>query len=285
MWDIYLGTLFIIAMSAVVFWVGVRACISCSARVSGLLALAAVVFIFEFWRCLHGQLTLAKLLPFSNVIVIGNWIPLGAALLAGILWGKRNLKRSRRLTTCCILCLIALYALVECLLDETPPIHELWTRDGVCLQSDEASCSACSAATLLRHHGIPSSEEEMVALCLTSRRGTRPLGLYRGLKIKTRNTGWRVEVFKTDMEGLPSILSSPAILPMRLDRGADVDPRYERKWGWRPGVAHTVIVYGFTDDGAVRVADPTVGREEWDVESLKILWHGEGLRLVKRDSR
>jgi len=284
MWDIYLGIVIIIAVSAVLFLVGVKASRSLPAVASSLLAVASVVFILGFWQLLYGQLTLTKLLPFSNVIVTGNWIPPGAALLAGILWGKRKLKPLRRGITCVLLCFVALYCLVESLVGQTPPVRYRWTREGICIQTSQASCSACSAATLLRYHGIPASEAEMAALCLTRSRGTRPLGLYRGLKIKTRNTRWRVEAFKTDLEGLRSMLTTPVIVSVGPEPNADVEPRYERELGWRPGLAHSVVLYGFTSLGRIRVADPKAGYQIWRAEVLEVWWHGTGLRLVERDS-
>ena len=123
----------------------------------------------------------------------------------------------------------------------------------------------------------------MAALCLTRWKGTRPLGLYRGLKIKTRGTRWRVEAFETDLDGLRSMTGSPAILSLGLDIDADVDPRYEREWGWRRGRGHSVVLYGFTSRGGARVADPKSGYQIWRVESLEVLWNGTGVRLVKRD--
>ncbi len=61
-------------------------------------------------------------------------------------------------------------------------------------------------------------------------------------------------------------------------------PEYPKnEWGWTPGVGHTVVVFGFTDDGRVEVGDPAVGREHWTVDDLRVLWNGEGLRFVRRD--
>jgi hypothetical protein len=77
-----------------------------------------------------------------------------------------------------------------------------------------------------------------------------------------------------------------ALLLVRLDRGADADPRYEAEWGWTPGVNHTVVFYGFgVNDGnpdSVGIGDPAAGREHWNRDALRVLWHGEGLWLVKR---
>ena len=122
----------------------------------------------------------------------------------------------------------------------------------------------------------------MARLCLTTDRGTTNHGLYRGLRLKTAGTPWNVESFRTDSAGLRGF-SGPALLVVRLDTGSAVDPRYEKLWGWTPGVSHTVVFFGFSDGGTkTEMGDPGVGREQWSARDLHVLWHGEGLRLVRR---
>ena len=70
------------------------------------------------------------------------------------------------------------------------------------MQSRGASCGPCCAVTLLRHCGIEADEREMSDLCLTTKSGTPSLGLYRGLKLKTNDTPWDVEVVRGDLEQL-----------------------------------------------------------------------------------
>lgn len=162
-----------------------------------------------------------------------------------------------------------------------PETNDRW-RDGVCLQTSPATCSPAAAATLLRAHGIPATEREMAGLCLTREGGTAAHGLYRGLKLKTAGTPWDVEVIDTDAAGLRAMSPGAAILTVRLDRTPGTDSRYEQLWGWTPGVRHTVVFYRFTGDGKVEMGDPSVGRERWSAKDLGVLWHGEGMRLVRR---
>ena len=122
----------------------------------------------------------------------------------------------------------------------------------------------------------------MATLCLTRAAGTSMHGLYRGLKLKTAGTGWDVAAFRGDVEPLRRE-SGPVILSVRLDPGPGVDARYERLWGWAPGVTHTVVLFGFRADGKTDVGDPAVGREHWREEDVRVLWHGDGLRLVRRE--
>ncbi len=30
------------------------------------------------------------------------------------------------------------------------------------------------------------------------------------------------------------------------------------------------------------MGDPAIGRENWDIGALNVLWHGQGIRLVQR---
>ena len=119
----------------------------------------------------------------------------------------------------------------------------------------------------------------MARLCLTRSGGTPMHGLYRGLKLKTAGTGWRVEPFRADVESLRKE-ARPVILSVRLDRREGVDPRYEQAWGWTPGVPHTVVLFGFRPGDKVEIGDPSVGREHWRVKDVDVLWHGDAIRLA-----
>jgi predicted double-glycine peptidase len=156
-------------------------------------------------------------------------------------------------------------------------MHDRWD-DNVCLQTSQASCSPAAAATLLRAYCIDTTEQEMALLCLTSREGTSMLGLYRGLKIKTRNTAWDVYMFDSatidDLRGAGPVLLSVELRDGRLEQ-------HMQTWGWIPGVPHTVVLLGFVGDDKVLVADPAIGREVWFIDDLRLLWHGEGARLVR----
>ncbi|MDP6107117.1 MAG: hypothetical protein QGI33_01635 [Candidatus Brocadiia bacterium] len=280
-WDIVVGMVVMAFLAVCLFVVGARASRSCPRWVSGAVALSAVASLVLFEQFVHGELFLARILPFSNVIVLSNWLPLGGALLAGLIWGQARLPMWRRAIGALALALVSACCLVEVVLREPPQMRELWTADGVCLQSDESTCSAASAATLLRYAGISSTEREMARLCLTRDSGTSVLGLYRGLKIKTRGTPWKVQAFKADIAGLRGMLSSPVVVSVGVEPGTDVDPIYSREWGWTPGVAHSVVVCGFAGDKRIDVADPSVGREQWYIKDLRVLWRGEGLQLLK----
>lgn len=121
----------------------------------------------------------------------------------------------------------------------------------------------------------------MAELCLTRPGGTSMHGLYRGLRIKTAGSGRRVEAFRGNIDILRT-QPGPVILSVKLRPGPRVDPRYEQLWGWTPGVAHTVVFYGFRADGKAEIGDPAVGLEHCRLLDLDVLWQGDGLRLVPR---
>ena len=77
---------------------------------------AAVIVTFLtllFALGLHGRLVMAQLLPVSNVVLLGNWIFLGAAALAGLLAGWNPIPWWRRTFFALALLAVAVYALIE----------------------------------------------------------------------------------------------------------------------------------------------------------------------------
>jgi hypothetical protein len=237
--------------------------------------------IFLYIHYLWDSLLLAKLLPFSNLIVLGNWFLPATAFLGGLAWGLIPGARVRR--TCYIIALwgIGLYAVTKPLWGSPPICKDRWEQD-VCIQTAEKSCSAACAATVLSQHGIPATEQELAALCLT-RNGTMWQGLYRGLKKKTNGTGWDVEVFAGDFNSVLSRAPGPIILAVGLPDGP-VDPIYEEQYGWKRGEWHSVIFFDAVDAHRVEMGEPTpgVGREQWSMADLQVLWRGRGMRLVRR---
>ncbi|MDB5321843.1 MAG: hypothetical protein JWN40_3474 [Phycisphaerales bacterium] len=248
-------------------WTTVALAMICAAG----LALNVAYFRHSLWP--------AGLLPFSNVMVLGDPNPLLVAVLIGA--GARLMpgspaRRSVLLVPLGALCLWGSYG---GLFLRPPPLQERWTGV-VCRQTSEATCGPAAAATLLAAHGIKSSEAEMAELCLTNIDGTSSRGVYRGLKLKTRGTGLRVEPYFGKLDDLLKI-EGPVLLFVRLDAQPGVDPRYQTKWGWKPGVPHVVVMYRRRPDGRFVMGDPAVGPELWDQKAIETLWHGEGIRLVK----
>ena len=108
------------------------------------------------------------------------------------------------------------------------------------------------------------------------------MGLYRGLKLKTAHTPFDVEVFSCSADQLRQLAPGWKILTVGIPRGADVNPIYERQYSWTPGTMPTALLYDFAPNDRVNMADPDVGREQWTTEDLRVLFRGQGMRLVRR---
>lgn len=281
MTDITIGIAIILSLSAGLFALGLRAGRAFSNFVSAALALGTVLAILSYLFLFRDSLFLAKLVPFPNLIVLANPVPIAGGFLAGLAWERIPERLWRKFLLVTPLVLITLYSAYGRFPEKPPKCENHWS-DGVCIQSSPVSCSAASAATLLKAHGISATESEMASLCFIRDSGTTMQGLYRGLKIKTRNTQWDVQAFTAEIDALRSMNVTPAIVKVGLKRGSRAGSIYENQWGWTRGVPHTVVLFRFLEDDTVEIGDPSIGREQWGYKDLQVLWQGEGLRLVKR---
>lgn len=281
MYDLLAGIFIIGLISAILFITALRLSRQLRPRVINLLAILVVALIVGYVVHVQGSIGLSRILPFSNLIVLSNWQPMLVSLLAGLIWHRLPGQIWRRSVVTVALVGATLLSVYRPILAAPPQMDERWDGN-VCLQTSQASCSPAAAATLLAAYGIKSSEPEMALLCLTSRRGTDMLGLYRGLKIKSDRTPWDVYMFDNatieDLRGVGPVLLSVELRDRRLERHVET-------WGWLPGVPHSIVLLGFIDDQTVAIGDPSVGREIWKVDDLRLLWHGEGARLVRARGR
>lgn len=283
MTDIYLGVLLLVIGSVPMLAVGWNIGRHVSERTCDLLALGVVVIAGVFGHTIWQRVALADAIPFSNLIVVANWFPLFAALVVGLAWRRIPGSYARKSLFSGTLYATALYAVVFPILGESPRCDNVWSGDGFCLQTTDRTCTAASAASLLRLCDIPATEQEMADLCLT-RAGTTWQGLYRGLKRKTRGTKWDVHVVRGDVEHLLAAASTPMILSVGLTAVAEVDGAYESEYGWVPGLRHSVLMLGAGPANRVEIVDPNpeIGRESWTTEELSLLYRGPALQLVPR---
>jgi len=283
MGDLYLGMVILAVLAAAVFalgraWSGRLPAWACNVLCVGVILLAAW-YAETLWQ----SVALAQFLPFSNLIVVGNWFPLLAAGLAGLGWTRISGGPARKLTTLGILTAVAWLAVVFPMLGQAPRCGDEWTREGFCSQTTRNTCTAACAASLLRTRGIPATEAEMAELCLT-RRGTTWQGLYRGLKLKTEGTAWDVRVVHGDIEQLLAVATGPMILSVGLAEDAEVDGAFELEYGWRRGWRHSVILINAKRGRDVEIVDPQprIGRERWTLDELNLLYRGPAIELVAR---
>lgn len=281
MTDLIVGCGLVALISLVLFAATVRMARSLSVR--RIFLVGFVVMLVLCWYLVWGcEMSFwSRLLPLSNLVVIGNLVPLCCAVLAGLARVTSPGSPRRRAVPVLAIVGLGVFATVKPMLGQPPPCLDQWS-DGICAQSSSVTCTAASAATLLRQHGISATEAEMAELCLT-RKGTGWKGLFRGLTLKTRGTGWIASVRDLSVEQLQDE-PGPLILDVGIPLGATVPEVYTTEYGWQPGVLHSVIFYGFRDSNRVAIAEPTpgVGREEWSAENLRILFRGRAYQLSQR---
>lgn len=280
MTDIYVGIAGMVFFGLASFHASRRLCSRWSRRVHDGLALITVLLLLAYIRWCWNDPRLTWILPYSNLVIIGNWFPLFVGGLAGLVWGRFRDSTSRRWATIVLLLGVGAYSTLSPVLGQPPQCADQWEGD-LCLQSTMSTCSPAAAATLLRHYGIQATEQEMAELCLT-RDGTTWMGLYRGLKLKTAGTAWDVELVDVDRPSAGSLPPGPILLCVMLKPGSERSHEYQVEWGWIPDVAHSVVYMRQTRGGSYQVVDPSVGIENWTREDVNVLWHGEGVRLVRR---
>lgn len=279
--DLFTSLILISTVSCAAFTATVRFCRRRSESAAQFMALLAIASGMAYFILVWNQPVLAKVVPFSGLIVLGNWFPVFAAVLAGTVWSSRS-GLIRRALPATSLGLVSAIALVTPFLGRQPDCGEAWRGD-ICLQTTPYTCSPASAATLLRAYGINATEREMAELCLTHR-GTNWMGLFRGLSKKTEGSPWKVEVFDVPPGENAQPPETPAILVARLPDDSQ-NRELRDTCGWIPGQAHSVTYLGRLNADVLIVGDPAIGRELWRRTDLSALWTGRGLRLVPRKPR
>ena len=278
--DLLSFLLLLLLASGVLFFATARLTRNLRPHTRNLIALLTVLggglYIAFLWN--HPRLT--TLIPDGSVLILGNWFPLLAAVLAGVTWASQSGRsRARKAVLSSVIVSVAVWSAIHPMIGSLPECGNRWQGE-VCLQTTPWTCSPACAATLLRAHGIDATEQEMVELCVT-REGTSWLGLYRALALKTERTGWRVEVFETDEAALRQH-SRPVILFARLPQDQS-GSELGQHCGWIPGQGHSVVFLEYLSQSTLRIGDPAVGTELWRITDLDTLWTGRGIRLVRKN--
>ena len=285
-WDLVGAIAFLVGLSGLTFWLGLSFAPRALTVVLCCTTAAVALFIVLFAVTLHGSLIVALIVPLANALIVGNATAPGGAFLSGIVAGHRSIPYWRRTTFALALLAVAWFTVLDDFVGGIPATQPCLPVRGVYLQTSAASCGPCCAATLLNHEGVVSDEQEMMELCLTHDHGTPWLGLYRGLKLKTRNTALDVKVVRGTLDDLRRQTTSPVLLRLRPERSrwtfltGNGDP----DWSEPPDSDHAVVLFGFTRDGRAEIGDPADdrGRTLWTVDELLRRWGGLGLQLVSR---
>ena len=197
--DIFIALALILTLSLIMFLAGIAVSRTKSRAAANLLASLIIVAIMLYVKFLWYDVRMARILPFSNVIVLGNWLPIAAGLLAGLAWRTVPGSKVRRSVSVGSLGIAGIIAAFAPLVGRAPDCGDRWDRRGFCVQTTSHTCSTACAASLLYLHDIDATEQEMARLCLT-RQGTSWMGLYRGLKRKTKGSDWDVEVLSCSFD-------------------------------------------------------------------------------------
>lgn len=256
----------------------------------GALLLAALLAAFLALR--RWPEGVANALPHPDLVFFSDLIPhcaLGLAVLAARS-GRTRAARVRRGVLGGLLFALGLYAsevpFVARALDLGQGRVDLTGAHPVVRQSTPSSCAAAAAATLLRasHRDPEASEQELAAACLTDpRRGTHPLGLWRGVSLRSGSLARYTFPSLEELRG-----RAPCLLRVGLtDR--ITDPELYRvlrdQCGWPEGQSHAVVLFGFAPGGpgedaeVALIGDPRLGFERWGLTHFRALWHGVALEL------
>jgi hypothetical protein len=229
----------------------------------------------------------AMLLRWPDTVFFTNLFLEGAAVLTVGLWRQAadRAARQRALLLAVPLLGAALWSYAWYFAPLPSGLSGTVDPHGYCAQTTPDSCSAAAAVMLLEREGIHTSEAEMARLCLTRKgHGTVPLGLFRGLWLKTVGAGMAPRVvFPRTPVGL-NALGRPAILSIGLSGSAppEIAERLEG-YGWARGLRHSVVMLAADPAGKwLEIADPSYGRERWPTADLEYLWEGRALVLSPR---
>jgi hypothetical protein len=278
MTDLWLA---MIAVGIICVAVGVGAAMNApQGRQAQMLWIAVATFgMFAFLLYAAGRLYWARLVPDSAVIVWSNWTPILAALAAGICFRLADTPRWRRISMTLSLAGVSLAAILwpflGIALRPQPSGGNAWNGP-VAMQTSWATCSPAAAATFLNAGGMQVSEAEMIPRCLTDASGTPTLGLYRGVKLVANQYDRDIHVLSMSLEELIASDKWPVLLLVELPRGAE-DPRYEKEWGWIPGLGHSVVALSRDRKNGIVIADPSIGLEIWSRDDMQVLWHGDAI--------
>jgi hypothetical protein len=299
--DLWIAMGFIAAISVLAYLAGRRLTLS-DERNRSILFAECLAFSLVFAFGLSGQLAWANAFPTSAALCWSNWMPIFLSFAAGLASGVPALRDRLRRAVSVTMALLAFGFLLDPVIRPQLfpiPIGDvgIW-KEGICLQSHEASCGPAAAATLLHQTALltptrlrdgggqwavsplNSAEKLMAHACLTSSQGTSALGLIRGLRIAVAGSTRIVDVADSDPGLWVARMQLPNVAVVRFQDDRAAGP--VRKLLGTEGEGHAVVVHSRTDNGRWRVADPAVGWQLWDDEPFRRVFTGEAIYLEPR---
>ncbi|MEL6105555.1 MAG: hypothetical protein AAFU85_05950 [Planctomycetota bacterium] len=299
--DLWIALGFVAAISGLAFWAGRRLSLSVY-RDRPFLFLECLALSLVFAFGVVGNLTWAHAFPTSAVICWSNWMPIFLAFTAGLATEMSALReRSRKFATVFFLMIAAGFLMLPVSRPYLSPIQlsdsDHW-QDGVCLQSNSASCGPAAVATLLRLQGVlertsrmarrdtgsqqesRSSEATFARLCLTSNEGTSTLGLFRGIEMGLQGTGMEARIADHSIRLWESKNQLPNVAVVQFEPVQS--PGLIRGLLRNDGEKHAIVVHSRADDGTWLVADPAVGWRSWEDDALRAAFTGEAIYIGRK---
>lgn len=236
-----------------------------------------------------GRIEIVAIFPHSSAVLLSNLTFVLVCLLAGFAWeipGVPSLRGGIVLATLVVLGGVFLFApfLRPMLMPIELEANSRWRGD-ICLQTHDASCAPAAAATLLRLHGLHAEERSMADACLTSRAGTEPLALYRGLGISTRDTRLHPRLASRQPEDWARLNQFPVLAMVTPPAAQTIPPtragRLQKLLG-RASEGHAVVVLGRLPDGNFLIGDPASGQRVWDPYLMSHYFSGQAIYLERQ---
>lgn len=228
-------------------------------------ALPALLFVlfYTHWFDNAAWFYTLRSFPYSELAASG--LGLGMGLIASYFrpaTTKSNTIVARWFAPQSLLVMMALFLLVPYIKPVIAPLRvdlkDQWS-EGVCLQSTSSTCGPSSAATLLRHFGIPASEQELARECFSYGAGTENWYIARALRKRGLNVQYAI------VSAQPTEMPYPSIAGTKI--------------GGPSGVGHFVAILGREGNRYI-VGDPLVGRLTLTPEELHAQYYLTGFFLV-----
>jgi hypothetical protein len=229
-----------------------------------------------------GRVENARLFPVASAILLSNLTPVLACFLAGLAWQMKQIPLMRRsIVLGSFVALATLFFLAPVLRPAFKPIRTSeqgsW-RNGVCMQTHDASCGAAAVATMLRQFGLFANETDLTEDCLTSTAGTEPLSLYRAMTIRGREAGIRPQIADRNPESWENHGQYPVlamVAPAQSESPQQSGNGRLRHLFGRSSEGHAVVVLGRQSDGDYVIGDPSHGRTTWTPYEMSIYFSGQ----------
>jgi hypothetical protein len=154
-----------------------------------------------------------------------------------------------------VLLAVHFYAWHHLSVQPIPPGPPRITADGIILQSNGSTCVAASAANIANRLGVKVSERELIKLCGTTRDGTLPAQVARGMGTLG---------FATRRKSIPD---------------ARIESLKPNSMLFIAGDTHAVAFMGMTN-GLAEIWDPAIGRKLLPPALIARLWTGHALEFT-----